>query len=47
MTKKIFKIENQFLFLVFLSASCMFIFKNSFWNFLIVPIGNNHSNLMI
>lgn len=44
MTKKIFKIENQFLFLVFLSASCMFIFKNSFWNFLIVPIGNNHSN---
>jgi hypothetical protein len=44
MTKRIFKIENQFLFLVFLSASCMIMFKNSFWNFLIVPIGNNHSN---
>ena len=44
MSANLGKIENQFLFLALISLCCLFVFKNSFWEFLIVPIGNKYSS---
>ena len=41
--KYFYKIENQFLLLAIISLILLFIFKNSFWEYLSVPIGNKHS----
>ena len=38
-----YKIENQFLLLTIISLILFFIFRNSFWEYLSVPIGNKHS----
>ena len=44
MSANLGKTENQFLFLALISLCCLFVFKNSFWEFLIVPIGNKYSS---
>jgi len=38
-----YKIENQFLLLIFISLTSLIIFQETFWEFLEVPIGNKGS----